>query len=143
MSDPQKSPATFRESAAGPWRFVVPGVPRTKRGARPGRGGHMHADTGEVHYEMLVAGAAIGAGLAAGDGPCEVRIELLLPSRRRKDADRVTTAIFDGLKRAGAAALADDNLMVIQRTVIELAGIDKAAPRAIVTVTMLERDRSK
>lgn len=125
------------------WSFTVPGSPRTKRGAAPGKHGGMHASRGTNDYEMRVAGAALEAGLEVGSGPCEVRIGLVLATRHWKDADRVASAIFDGLKRAGKAALADDNLCVIQRTVIELIAIDPLLPRAMVTVTMLDRDATK
>jgi hypothetical protein len=103
----------------------------------------MHADRGTITYEQTVAGAALAVGLAAGKGPCEVRIGIVLESRRRKDADRVTTAVFDGLKRAGGAALHDDNLCVVQRLVVELLAVDSLAPSATVTVTMLDHDRSQ
>lgn len=125
------------------WRFTVPGSPKTKRGADKGRFGQMHADRSTVGYEQMVAGAAIDVGLAAGKGPCEVKIEIVLATRRRKDADRVTSAVFDGLKRAGKAALEDDNLCVVQRLVVELVAVDPLCPSATVTVTMLDRDRSQ
>lgn len=125
------------------WTFVVPGSPKTKRGAGPGKYGQMHAARDTVDYEMKVAGLASAAGLAAGKGPCEVKIEIVLPNRRVKDADRVTSAIFDGLKRAGKAALEDDNLCVVQRLVVQLVGVDPLCPCALVTVTMLDRDRSR
>lgn len=144
------APAVYRpQEPARRWTFRVAGIPRTKRGAdvgRSGKGGagrHMHSDDTTTAYELKVAGAASEAGMMAGSGPCEVKIELVLPNRRRKDADRVTTAIFDGLKRAGKAALADDNLCVIQRTIIELTAVDELAPCAVITVTMLDRDRSR
>ena len=124
------------------WSFTVPGSPKTKRGPAPGRHGQMHASRGTNDYEMVVAGLASSAGLAAGAGPCEVRIGIVLPTRHRKDADRVTSAIFDGLKRAGRDALEDDNLCVVQRLVVELVGVDPLCPCAVVTVTMLDRDRS-
>ncbi len=124
------------------WRFTVPGSPKTKRGAAPGRFGQMHAASKTVAYEQMVAGAAVEAGLAAGKGPCEVRIEIVLPTRHWKDADRVTSAVFDGMKRAGKAALYDDNLCIVQRTVVELVAVDPLCPSATVTVTMLDRDRS-
>ena len=116
------------------WAFVVAVTPRTKRGADKGNHGQMHPDTGTVAYEQLVAGAASDAGLCAGAGPVAVTVTLHLPTKARKDADRVLTAIFDGLKRAGKAALADDNLMVIQRTNVILGGIDRMHPRAEIVV---------
>ncbi len=125
------------------WRFTVPGSPKTKRGAAPGRFGQMHSNSQTVAYEQMVAGAAIESGLSAGKGPCEVKIEIVLPTRRRKDADRVTSAVFDGLKRAGKSALEDDNLCVVQRLVVELVAVDPVCPSATVTVTMLEHDRSQ
>ena len=125
------------------WRFTVPGSPKTKRGAAPGHVGQMHANAKTVAYEQTVAGAAIDAGLAAGKGPCEVKIEIVLPTRHWKDADRVTSAVFDGMKRAGKAALYDDNLCIVQRTVVELVAVDPLCPSVTVTVTMLERDRSQ
>ena len=125
------------------WRFTVPGSPKTKRGAAPGHFGQMHANTKTVAYEQMVAGAAVAAGLAAGKGPCEVKIEIVLPTRHWKDADRVTSAVFDGMKRAGKAALYDDNLCIVQRTIVELVAVDPMCPSATVTVTMLERDRSQ
>lgn len=125
------------------WRFTVPGSPKTKRGAAPGHVGQMHANAKTVAYEQTVAGAAIDAGLAAGKGPCEVKIEIVLPTRHWKDADRVTSAVFDGMKRAGKAALYDDNLCIVQRTIVELVAVDPLCPSATVTVTMLERDRSQ
>lgn len=125
------------------WRFTVPGSPKTKRGAAPGHFGQMHANTKTVAYEQMVAGAAVEAGLAAGKGPCEVKIEIVLPTRHWKDADRVTSAVFDGMKRAGKAALYDDNLCIVQRTIVELVAVDPLCPSATVTVTMLERDRSR
>lgn len=131
------------------WVFKIAGEPATKRGAdmgRSGRGGamqHMHPDRRTENYEMLVAGAATEAGLAAGMGPCRVQIDLVLSSRRRKDADRVCSAIFDGMKRAGKRALYDDNLCIVQVTAINLIAVDEHATSAIVTVTMLEKDRSR
>jgi len=116
------------------WTFTVPGVARTKRGADKGKRGQMHPDTVTVDYEQRVAGAATDAGLAAGAGPVAVTLTLYLPTRRRKDADRVTSAVFDGLKRAGKAAIEDDNLFVIQRTEVVLGGVDRIHPRAVVTV---------
>lgn len=120
------------------WRFVVTGTPRTKRGADKGRRGQMHPDTVAVDYEQRVAGAASDAGLCAGSGPVCVEVTLYLPTRRRKDADRVLSAIFDGLKRAGKAALEDDNLMVVQQTRVALGGIDKLRPRAEVVVRRIQ-----
>lgn len=120
------------------WRFVVTGTPRTKRGADKGRRGQMHPDTVAVDYEQRVAGAASDAGLCAGSGPVCVAVKLFLPTRRRKDADRVLSAIFDGLKRAGKAALEDDNLMVIQETRVTLGGIDRLRPRAEVVVRRIQ-----
>lgn len=116
------------------WTFTVPGVARTKRGAGKDRRGVMHSDPITVDYEQRVAGAATDAGVAAGAGPVAVTLTLYLPTRRRKDADRVTSAVFDGLKRAGKAALEDDNLFVIQRTEVVLGGVDRIHPRAVVTV---------
>jgi hypothetical protein len=46
----------------------------------------------------------------------------------------VLSAIFDGLKRAGKAALADDTLRVIQRPNVILGGIDRMHPRAEIVV---------
>jgi len=132
--------------------FTIHGSPATKRGAKPGqsgrgrgavRAGHLHNDPGTENYEMRVAGAAGEVGLQVGSRPCSVLLELVLPSRARKDADRVLTAVFDGMRKAGKAALADDNLCIIQDTRVVLLGIDPIAPRTIVTVTLLDYDRSK
>lgn len=124
------------------WTFRVPGSPKTKRGAGKGAHGQMHSDRGTNNYEQSVAGLAIEAGLAAGKGPCRVEIGVVLPNRNRKDADRVTSAIFDGLKRAGRAALHDDNLCIVQEQYTYLIAVDSRCPSAIVTVTMLAKDRS-
>lgn len=132
-----------RAPVAKSWKFRVAGSPKTKRGAGPGMHGNMHSSRKTDHYEMLVAGAAIDAGLAAGRGPCEVKLELVLPTRHWKDADRVTSAIFDGMKKAGRHALYDDNLCIIQRTIVELVAIDENCPGAEITVTMLPQDRSR
>lgn len=121
-------------SGSRSWSFTVHGTPKTKRGADKGRGGAMHSDPAAVAYEQAVAGAAMDAGLSAGSGPVSVTLVLYLPTKRRKDADRVASAVFDGLKRAGKAALADDNLMVIQDTRIKLGGIDRLHPRAEITI---------
>lgn len=120
------------------WIFTVHGTPKTKRGADKGRGGQMHPDSGTTAYEQTVAGAAAEAGLAAGSGPCSVSVDVYLPTRKVKDADRVLSAIFDGMKRAGKAALADDSLMVIQDVRVRLAGIDRLRPRAEVCVAMID-----
>lgn len=120
------------------WTFVVEGVPRTKRGAARGAHGQMHAARPSVDYEQRVAGAASAAGLAVGRGPCAVAVDLYLPTKRVKDADRVLSAIFDGMKRAGTHALADDSLMVVQDVRVVLAGIDPLRPRAVVVVTEIE-----
>lgn len=120
------------------WVFTVDGTPRTKRGAARGGHGQMHADPGAIAYEQKVAAAASDAGLAAGAGPCSVAIHLYLPTKRVKDADRVLSAIFDGMKRAGKHALADDSLMVVQDVHVRLAGIDPLRPRAVVTVAEIE-----
>ena len=125
------------------WTFRVPGVPKTKRGAAPGRAGQMHASRSTNTYEMMIAGAAIEAGLAAGKGPCRVEVGVVLPNRRVKDDDRIKSAVNDGLKRAGKAALHDDNLCIIQDNRVYLIGVDPLAPCIIVTVTMLKRDRSQ
>ena len=117
------------------WTFTVDGI-ATKRGARPGRG-HMHSAPAEVLYEQKVAGAASDAGLAAGEGPVSVVIEVWPPDWRRRDLDRLCTAVFDGLKRAGRAALADDNLRVIRRVTVSTVAVDPRRPRIRVTVAML------
>ena len=119
------------------WSFTVQGI-ATKRGADKGRGGHLHADPDTVRYEQRVASAALEAGLAVGEGPCEVRLAIYPPDWRRRDHDRVLCAIFDGMKRAGKRALADDNMRVVRRTVIETPDVDAANPRVEVTVTLLD-----
>lgn len=128
-----------REARVGRyWTFTVEGTPRTKRGAARGGHGQMHADPGAIAYEQKVAAAASDVGLAVGAGPCSVVVELYLPTKRVKDADRVLSAIFDGMKRAGKHALADDSLMVVQDVRVVLVGIDPLRPRAVVTVTEID-----
>lgn len=124
------------------WTFTVPGVPRTKRGAGKGAHGQMHASRETEAYEMRIAGAAVSAGLAAGRGPCRVEVGVVLPNRRVKDDDRIKSAVNDGLKRAGRAALHDDNICIIQESRVYLIGIDPGAPCVVITVTMLDVDRS-
>ncbi|MBU1483160.1 MAG: RusA family crossover junction endodeoxyribonuclease [Gammaproteobacteria bacterium] len=128
------------------WRFVIDGAPGTKQRARSGRraGGRHHTTANNIHYEALVAGAAMEAGVDVGDGQCDIIIEVWAQAsdasegeeRRRarvkKDLDNITKIVLDGILKAGAGALADDNIDHVRSITSVRAGWGR--PRVEVTI---------
>lgn len=66
------------------------------------------------------------------DGKCEVHIKLYQPDKRRRDLDNQATSLLDGLVDAGI--LLDDHCKIVTKLTVELAGYDKANPRAEIEV---------
>lgn len=132
------------------WNFTIDGVPKAKERPRLGRsgkkaGGHHYTPDSTAEYEGLVGGAAMEAGLLIGDGQCDVVIEVwLTPSKKSeteeipqsqvdKDPDNVSKVIMDGVLRAGAGALGDDDFDHIRNLQVTRRGYSRR-PRVEVTV---------
>ena len=115
--------------------FEVSGTPVGKQRPRVvrGRNGGVHTYTPKntVAYERLIAVEAIAAGARRGKLPPPYALEVLIwwPDRRRRDADNVLKAVGDALN---GVVWEDDSQ--VTRTVTEVMGIDKDAPRICVTV---------
>jgi len=145
------------------WIFEVNGIPVPKARPRAGRAGALTAaqkrerasakKAGQAwtdpravvfrtperttSYERAVAAAAGEAGVMVRDRPCEVWLRVWLPPHSTMDLDNVTKSVLDGLVLAGKAALADDNVQIVRRTVAEYAGVDAVRPRTEVRVMVL------
>lgn len=122
------------------WRFEIEGTPQTKGRARhdPRTGGVRTPDRTRS-FEQRIAGAALEAGVRYLDGfVFEVKVGIYLPTRRPKDTDNVLKVVLDGLQRAGAACLPNDDVFHVPRVEVVLLGVDRAAPRLEVEILRRE-----
>lgn len=117
------------------WMFTVNGV-RGKQRPRVVRG-RAFTPPETVEYERLIAASAINAGVAVGNRECRVTVDVWTSNRRRRDLDNILKIVLDGLQKAGPSVLADDCATVVREMGIVWRGVDKTAPRIVVSVEVL------
>lgn len=116
--------------------FEIPGKPQPKQRARRGRNGRWYTPEATRRYERLAASCALAARPQGWvtQGRFELGVTLFMPDRRRRDADNCVKSIADGLN---GVIWADDDQIVAGAYTKE---IDPDNPRAVVTVTRIEKE---
>jgi Holliday junction resolvase RusA-like endonuclease len=117
--------------------FTIPGPPVPNARARRGRGGNHYTPDKTRAYRNRVAWECTRKRLATWPLHARYAVELTfhMPNSRRADADNLAKGVLDALN---GIAWEDDSQ--VQRLVVEKR-IDRANPRAEVTIEILEQDR--